>query len=65
MLCTGNTKMTNQNKNGSIRTQYIVKCYTEGVLRKKQYHHFFHGAPKGSSKKDFCTRTLSKTSKSK
>ena len=59
MLCTGYTKMTNQNKNRSIRTQYIVKCYTEGVPQKKQYHCFFHGAPKSSSKKDFYTRTLS------
>ena len=60
MLCTGYTKMTNQNKNRSIRTQYIVKCYTEGVPRKKQYHCFFHGAPKSSSKIDFYTRTFSK-----
>ena len=59
MLCTGYTKMINQNRNRSIRTQYIVKCYTEGVTRKKQYHCFFHGAPKSSSKKDFYTRTLS------
>ena len=59
MLCTGYTKMANQNKNRSIRTQYIVKCYREGVPRKKKYHCIFHGAPKSSSKKDFYTRTLS------
>ena len=58
MLCRGNTKMTNQSKNRSIRTQYNVKCYTEGVPQKKKYHCFFHGAPKSSSKKDFYTRTL-------
>ena len=59
MLCTGYTKMTNQNKNRSPRTQYIVKCYMEGVLQKKQYHCLYHGTPKHSSKKDFYTRTLS------
>ena len=59
MLCTGYIKMTNESKNRSIRTQYIVKCYMEDVPRKKQYHCFFHGAPKSSSKKDFYTGTLS------
>ena len=53
MLCTGYTKMTNQNKNRSIRTQYNVKCYTEGVPQKKNITASFTEHLKVQAKKTF------------
>ena len=36
-----------------------------GAARKKQYHSFFHGAPKNSRKKNFYTYNWLNSSKSK
>ena len=50
--------MENQIKQLESEHNTFWKCYIQGAPRTKQYHYFFHGAPKVSGKIDFYVFTF-------